>query len=80
VTPLLPDTVRSFLETGGIAVRRVDLVIMAALALFLLESDVLRARFGKDTRDRLRPLGIVLVPLVVACGIVIAHRWQQLSR
>jgi hypothetical protein len=79
VTSLLPDAVESFLETGGAALQRVDLVIMGVVALLLLEYDVLRGQLGENSRERLRPLGVALVPLVVACGIVIAHRWRQLS-
>lgn len=80
MTSLLPATVHSFLETGGKAVQRADLVILALLGLLLLEYDLLRARFAEGVGSRLRPLGIAVAPLVVGGGIVIGHRWRQLSR
>jgi hypothetical protein len=80
VTSLLPRAVQSFLEAGGNAVQRVDLVIMGVLGLLLLEYDLLRAYFGGSTFSRLRPFGIAIVPLLFGCAIVIVHRWRQFSR
>ncbi len=80
MTSLLPRAVQSLLEAGGSAVQRVDLVIMGLLGVLLLEYDLLRAFFGGQTFNRLRPFGIAIVPLVFGCAIVIVHRWRQFSR
>jgi hypothetical protein len=80
VTSLLPRAIDSLLEGGGSAAQRIDLVMIAALGLLLLECDLLRAYFGQRTLNRLRPFGIAIVPLSIAVVIVIANRWNELSR
>jgi hypothetical protein len=80
MSPLLPHAAQSFLDAGGAVTRHLALVVMGLVALLLLEVDVLYVRGGGNSRGRLGPLGIALMPLGIACGIVIAHRWRQFSR
>jgi hypothetical protein len=47
VTSVLPRAIDSLLEGGGSAAQRIDLVMIAALGLLLLEYDLLRAYFGQ---------------------------------
>jgi hypothetical protein len=79
MTSLLPAVAHAFVAAGGKAVQRVDLVIMGALALLLLEYDLLRVYFGQRSAKRVRPLGIAILPLVAGSAIAIVHRWRQLS-
>ncbi len=80
VSSLLPRVAESLVEAGGNAAQRVDLVMIGLLGLLLLEYDLLRAYFGENTLNRLRPLGIVIAPLLIASAFVIAQRWRELSR
>jgi hypothetical protein len=80
MSSLLPRVTHALVEGGGNAAQRVDLVIIGLLGLLLLEYDLLRAYLGGSTLNRLRPFGIAIVPLLIVCAIVIAHRWRELSR
>lgn len=80
VISLLPRAIRSLFEGAGGAAQWVDFVTIALLAVLLLEYDLLRACFGRNTGKRLRPFGIAIAPLLIAFVVVIAHRWRQLSR
>ena len=52
----------------------VDAIVIALLLALLAEQELVRAYMGKPATDRLRPMQIVIVPLLAAFVLIVSVR------
>jgi hypothetical protein len=80
VTSLVSEATREVARSAGSDRLAVEpaLIVIAVLTVLLVEREVVRASRAPGTAPRWRSLDIVIGPLLVAFGLIVATRLQDL--